>query len=126
MRIRHALLAPVLMFGSITVAHADGAMSAGELQQICLGSDAESKSACRFYILGIVQGMSAGMNIADGKTKGGRPCVPEDMPSSALEIAVKSKMGQVLMVFPDDRKLDASGFVAAATISTFPCPTSKK
>ena len=121
-----ALVILALMFGSATAARADGAMTAGDLQQICLGADAESKSACRFYILGIVQGMSVGMNIADGKTNGGRPCVPEDMPSSALEIAVKSKMGQLLMVFPDDRKLDASGFVAAAIISTFPCRSKKR
>ena len=121
-----ALVVLALMFGSATVARADGAITAGELQEICLGADAESKSACRFYILGIVQGMSVGMNIADGKTKGGRPCVPEDMPSSALEVAVKLKMGQLLMVFPDDRKLDASGFVAAAIISTFPCRSTKR
>ena len=121
-----ALLVLVLMLCATAVARADGAMTAGELQQICLGADAESKSACRFYLLGIVQGMSVGMNIADGKTKGGRPCVPEDMSSSALELAVKLKMGQVLMVYPDDRNLDASGFVGAAIISTFPCRSSKR
>ena len=100
---------------------ADNAMTAGELQQICLGSNAESKAACRFYILGIVQGIDSGMTIADGKIQGGRPCVPENISGSALELAVKMKMGAVLMVFPDDRKLDASGFVTAMIIKTFPC-----
>ena len=100
---------------------ADSAMTAGDLQQICLGSNAESKAACRFYILGISQGIDLGMNIADGKTRGSRPCVPENTSGSALELAVKMKMGEVLMVFPDDRKLDASGFVGAIIIKTFPC-----
>ena len=97
------------------------AMTAGDLQEICIASDAGSKMACKFYILGITQGIDLGMNIADGKTKGGRPCVPEDASASALELTVKMKMGQDLMVFPDDRKLDASGMVGATLIKSFPC-----
>ncbi len=96
-------------------------MTAGDLQQICLGTDAESKAACRYYILGIAQGIQMGMSIADGKTGGGRPCVPENTSGSALVLAVKMKMGQDLMVYPDDRKLDASGVVGAITVSNFPC-----
>lgn len=96
-------------------------MTAGDLQEICIGSSAESKAACRFYLFGITQGVSMGMSIADGKTQGGRPCVPDNLPSAAIELAVKMKMGQDLMVFPDDRKLDASGVVSAALVSTFPC-----
>ena len=76
---------------------------------------------CQVYILGISQGISLGMSIADGRTQGGRPCVPENMSGSALEFAVKLKMGQDLMIFPDDRKLDAAGFVVAILIATFPC-----
>ena len=97
------------------------AMTAGDLQQICIGSSAESKAACRFYLLGITQGISMGMSIADGKTQGGRPCVPDDLSSSAIELAVKMKLGEDLMVYPDDRKLDASGVVGAILVSTFPC-----
>jgi Rap1a immunity proteins len=97
------------------------AMTAGDLQEICTDSSAESKAACRFYLLGITQGVSMGMNIADGKTEGGRPCIPENLSSFAIELAVKIKIGQDLMVFPDDRKLDASGVVGASLVSTFPC-----
>jgi hypothetical protein len=61
------------------------------------------------------------MGIADGKTQGGRPCVPDDLPSSAIELAVKIKLGEDLMVYPDDRELDASGVVGAVLVSTFPC-----
>ena len=97
------------------------AMTAGDLRDICTGASAESKAACRFYLLGIEQGVSMGMAIADGKTQGGRPCVPENLSASAIELAVKMKLGQDLMVFPDDQKLDASGLVAAILVSTFPC-----
>ena len=99
----------------------DNAMTAGSLQAICIGSNAESKAACRFYLLGITQGITMGMSIADGKTHGGRPCIPENISASGIELAVKMKLGQDLMVFPDDRKLDASGVVGAILVSTFPC-----
>ena len=110
-----------LLLIPVGVLAADSAMTAGDLQQICLGSDAQSKAACRFYILGVTQGISLGLAIADGKTQGGRPCVPENAPGAALELMVKGKMGEDLMVFPDDRKLDASGLVAAIIVKTFPC-----
>lgn len=56
-----------------------------------------------------------------GKMQGGRPCVPDDLSASAIELAVKMKLGEELMVFPDDRKLDASGVVSAILVSAFPC-----
>lgn len=62
-----------------------------------------------------------GMGIADGKTQGGRPCVPDDVSASDIELAVKMKLGSDLMVYPDDCKLDASGVVGAVLVSTFPC-----
>jgi len=109
------------MTQSKRAASEDKAMTAGDLQQICIDSIAESKAACRFYLLGITQGISMGMSIADGKTQGGRPCVPDNLSASAIELAVKMKLGEDLMVFPDDRKLDASGVVGAILVSTFPC-----
>jgi hypothetical protein len=114
-----------LTIGGVTQAkHAaaeDTAMTAGDLQEICIGSSPEAKSTCRFYLLGVTQGISMGMSIADGKTQVGRPCVPDNLSASAIELAVKMKLGQDLMVFPDDRKLEASGVVGAILVSTFPC-----
>lgn len=98
------------------------AMTAGDLQQLCIDSSGESKAACRFYLLGITQGVSLGMNIADGKIQGGRrPCIPDNLSAAAIELTVKMKMGEDLMVFPDDRQLDASGFVGAVLMTNFPC-----
>ena len=102
---------------------ADGSstMTVGSLQKICTGQSAESKAACHFYILGVTEGVTMGMSIADGKTNGGRPCIPDDIPADALEITVKSQIGADLMVFPEDKKLDAAGMVGAVLIKRFEC-----
>ena len=102
------------------------AMSAGDLHEICVSSDEAGKAACRFYVLGLTQGISVGMSIADGKTSGGRPCVPENVSGDALELVVKMKLGSDLTVFPADRALDAAGLVAAIMISTFPCAKARQ
>lgn len=117
------MLLCTLLFVSPAVAADNGdAMTAGDLQKICTSTSAESKAACRFYILGITQGLRLGMSIAEGKTKAGRPCcIPDNISSSALEIAVKIKVGQDLMVFPEDKNLDASGLIGAILVNTFPC-----
>ena len=52
-------LATLVLIGTLlTAARAvadDNAMTAGDLQQLCLGSDTTSKNVCRIYILGVVQ-----------------------------------------------------------------------
>lgn len=45
----------------------DGAMTVGEFERVCTGSDAGSKTACRFYVLGIVQGSGLGVRFEDGE-----------------------------------------------------------
>lgn len=96
-------------------------MTVGDLQEICVAYDAESKATCRFYILGITQGIELGIGIADGKTKGGRPCIPDDVPGSTLEFVVKKFIGEDLMFYPKDREEDAAGFVGGAIVKAFPC-----
>ena len=50
-----------------------GAMTADDLQKICIASDSQNKVMCKFYILGIAQGLNLGMAVADGEIQGGRP-----------------------------------------------------
>lgn len=102
-------------------ADGNGVMTGGDLQYICTNPSAEKKAACQFYILGITQGVSMGISIAEGKTKGGIPCIPDDISGSALELAVKIKLGQELMAYPEDKKLDASSLVGAILVDTFLC-----
>ena len=101
------------------------AMTGGDLQQMCVAQDDANKTGCRLYILGVTQGITAGMNIADGKTIGGRPCIPDNISGQALEPVVKMKLGADLTVFPADRKEDASGLIAGVIVSSFACSKAK-
>jgi hypothetical protein len=101
----------------------ENAMTAGDLQELCSGTDHVSKNACRIYILGIAQGIAVGLQIADGKSTGGRPCVPESVSGDALEQKVKTKLGEDLAATPANRNLDASGFIARVLTGAYPCST---
>ena len=98
-------------------------MTAGDLHELCNGTDHVSRNVCRIYILGITQGIAVGLQIADGKTGGGRPCVPQSVSGDALEQKVKARLDAVVAATPANRDLDASGIIAAALAGAYPCPT---
>lgn len=100
-------------------------MTAGDLQQICSSQDRDLDAPCRFYIMGIVQGITIGLGMADGKVALGRPCIPDDLQDSKLETLVKAKLGANLMVNPGDKELPASSFVGAVIATTFQCIKSR-
>ena len=45
----------------------EAAMTAGDLKELCSGSDHVSRNVCRSYILGVTEGISQGLSIAAGK-----------------------------------------------------------
>ena len=96
-------------------------MTAGDLQQICSSQNRDVDAPCRFYIMGIVQGITIGLGMADGKVAPGRPCIPDDLQDSKLETLVKAKLGADLMVNPGDKELPASSFVGAVIATSFQC-----
>jgi hypothetical protein len=98
-------------------------MTVGDLQEFCTASDDGSKSACRFFIFGVAQGVRLAAVTLGDKT---HYCIPDDLSAAAMELAVKLAIGQDLMVFPADRDLEASGFVGAALIKAFPCTKRKR
>jgi len=117
--------APLLLAGPAAAGPETTVITAGDLQQLCLGTDTTSKNVCRVYILGVTQGIRLGMNIAAGKIKGGRPCIPEAFSGDALESSVKSRLGEHLARVPADRDLDASAFIATLMVARYPCPQPK-
>lgn len=117
--------APLFLPAPASSQAASPVITAADLQQLCLGSDTTSKNVCRVYILGVTQGITVGMNIAAGKMKGGQPCIPAALSGDALEQAVKSKLAEHLERVPEERNLDASGFIAAVMVAKFPCPRPK-
>ena len=117
-----ACLLFALLTGAASSAPQDEpAMTAGDLQQLCLGTDHVSVNACRIYILGVTQGIEVGLGIADGKIGGGRPCVPADTSAEALQSTIKKKLDADLAATPADRERDAARFIATVLLRAFPC-----
>jgi hypothetical protein len=121
-RLTYSLVCVLVAFA---VAHSHPAnakeMTAGDLQQICGSKNPDVDAPCRFYIMGIVQGITIGLDMADGKVAVGRPCIPDDLQDTKLETLVKAKLGADLMVNPEDKDLPAASFVGAVIGTTFRC-----
>lgn len=96
-------------------------MTAGDLQQLCVGTDHVSENACRIYILGVTQGIAVGMKLAGHGGRSGRPCVPAGISGEELERPLKAKLAEKLKTTPADRDLPASEFIGAALAESFPC-----
>jgi hypothetical protein len=123
---RNAVIVLILLAAAVTAAAATQqqvmtVMTAGDLQQLCAGSDHVSKNVCRVYILGVTQGITLGMNIADGKARGSRPCVPGDTSGESLEQSVTAKLNQRLATTPADQQREAAEVIGTALASAYPC-----
>jgi len=97
------------------------AMTAADLHELCAGSDHVSRNACRIYILGVTQGIAVGLNMAAGRSRAGRPCIPDGVSAEALEQTLKARLDKDLSASPAHRSQDAAEFVGAALIRAFPC-----
>ena len=102
---------------------AEAAMTAGDLKELCAGSDHVSRNVCRIYILGVTEGIAQGLTIAAGK--GSKPCIPEGVSAEQLEETVKSRLAKELSVSPARGTTDAAPFLASTLAEAFPCAGSK-
>lgn len=106
-------------------------MKLGDLHSLCTSSNEGDKSACTFYILGVFEGAQMGAGTVRDKSgsfqeaKDKSFCVPEDLTSAAMELAVKMRMGADLTVYPKDRDMPAVSFVTAVIAQLFPCQKAK-
>ena len=101
----------------------EAAMMAGDLQELCAGSDHVSRNVCRIYILGVTEGVAQGLSIAGGK--GSRPCIPEGVSAEQLEATVKARLGEELSRAPARGTSDAAAFLASTLAQAFPCTGSR-
>lgn len=99
------------------------AMTAGDLAQLCTGTDHVSVNACRIYILGVTQGIKVGIRMAAGKGAASRPCVPPGISAEELEAKIKKKLATL---DADSGQRDAAGFIGAALATEFPCGRGKR
>jgi len=85
-------------------------------------------NACRFYVLGVVQGVGLG----DGTTfdasrkqmverKKTIFCIPDDMSQVQMVSLVRDLLALEFKGYPEDRKLAAAGVVAGIMHTRFPC-----
>jgi Rap1a immunity proteins len=108
----------------VTSAHAtEAAMTAGDLKELCSGSDHVSRNVCRIYILGVTEGLSQGLRIAAGN--GAKVCVPEGVSAEQLEKTIKARLDADLAHSPARGTADAASFLSAALAQAFPCPGSR-
>lgn len=96
-------------------------MSAGDLGQLCTGSDHVSVNVCRVYILGVAQGIALGLSLANGKASGARPCIPESLPAEQLEETLKQQLAENLAANPAHAGRDAAAVLAAVAAARYPC-----
>ena len=115
----------VIATGTLTMSARAGeaAMTAGDLKELCSGSDHVSRNVCRVYILGVTEGIAQGLNIAAGK--GTRPCVPNGVPAEQLEQTVKAYLDKDLSRSPSRGTADAAVFLSTALAEAFPCARAK-
>lgn len=98
-------------------------MTAGDLKELCSGSDHVSRNVCRIYILGVTEGISQGLGIAAGH--GARACVPDGVSAESLEQTIKARLEEDLAHSPARSSADAAAFLSAALAEAFPCHVSK-
>lgn len=103
---------------AVQASAAQPAMTAGDLEQLCAGSDHVSRNACRIYILGVTQGITLGLELAGSQSRR-RPCMPAGISAETLEETVKRRLAA--LGAPAERERDAAGFIGAALARAFPC-----
>jgi hypothetical protein len=101
----------------------EAAMTAGDLKELCAGSDHVSRNVCRIYILGVTEGIAQGLSIAGGK--GSRPCIPEGVSAEQLQATVKARLDEELSHTPTRGTSDAAAFLASTLAHAFPCAGSR-
>jgi len=116
-----ALATAALLTSLPALAAEDNAITAGDLQQLCRGSDTTSKNVCRVFIVGVVQGIQLGLEIAD--RHGTRVCVPGTLSAEGLESAVKTQLDQTLAATPAAQEHAAASVISTIAVHAFPCPS---
>jgi hypothetical protein len=102
-------------------------LTAGDLYKFCSSKDSAVNTACRFYILGAIDGISlgggsvkdsSGRFVAKAKTDF---CIPDSLPLSQSVTIYESTAQADFVKFPEDRAMPAISLLAAAMLHHFPC-----
>ncbi|MBS0366846.1 MAG: hypothetical protein JSR67_13600 [Proteobacteria bacterium] len=92
-------------------------MTAGDLQQLCAGTDHVSRNVCRVYILGVTEGIVLGLALADRHQA--RPCLPASLSAESLEDAVRHRLSGTLADADSGR--DAARYIQRVLVTEYRC-----
>ena len=99
-------------------AEAAAQMTIADLGQMCNSSDAVDDAACRFFILGVIEGTTLGTPHRAG---GHLLCIAPGTSIVDLRRVVTEAITADLAAFPGHKSVVAVGFVAGAAMKAFPC-----
>lgn len=122
---RRRLLGAMVSFSFLaSVTTRADTMKVSDLEGMCKTNNA----TCRFFIWGFAQGFRMREALADQRINGQfvtrKPvlfCLPETETVDTLTLKFKLKLAEDLVVFPNDRTEEATGFAAGILINLFPC-----
>lgn len=120
------IAAMLLSNGTISTTAKADQMTVGDLNTICAGTSVEPVAACKFYILGAFQGLSAAgatesQNGQFVQKSGKQFCVPDDLPDIAMRDKIVALVTADLRAFPEDTNEPAISFIMAAITKMYPC-----
>jgi hypothetical protein len=121
MRPKALLLLPLCAWLGNAAWAAPEVMTAADLRQLCADADHVSVNVCRVYILGVAQGISLGVGLADGTVKGARPCIPDSIPAERLEETLRTRLVEQLEAHPAHGTQDAAAVLARLAATAFAC-----
>ena len=91
-------------------------MTLSDLQALC--GEREPGDACRFYILGVMEGTSIASGLAKDKS---HFCTPPGVTQTEIVAVVKRLASADLARYPEDAMMPAVSFTAAALLKAYPC-----
>jgi hypothetical protein len=123
-----AFSAAILALWSIGTVQAQE-LSAGQLYEFCQSKDFVVHGACRFYVLGAVQGMSLGNGsaIVRGQLVEKEKtifCMPDNVPQSEMVSVFVRRAETLFRVYPQDKEMPAISALIGIMHKQFPCPPS--
>lgn len=94
-------------------------MKLSELKSLCDSStDTAPAVGCKFYILGVFEGMQMSWAAAANNPQF---CPPEGVDSGYMVKLVRVQLAADFVLFPEDKDMPAIAFVSAVFMKAYPC-----
>ena len=106
----------VVLFAAMLSVASPQQMTLMDLQQMCI--EGGPKDACRFYILGAMEGIGLAAGVANDKS---HFCIPENLTQETVVTVVRKWAAADLLAYPQDKDIPAVSFIGAALIKEYPC-----